>query len=1189
MKNLNILKTYSLVLIFLLQGCLGGEKSAQDTFGVKTTPDININLMAVNPTNKTLFIGESIQFTASGGAPPYIFSLNSGIGSVSSSGFYTAPGVSGTAVVKALDSLGEEAFATVSIAVQISISPNSATINEGDTITFSGSGGIPPYTYSIVAGDGALNALSGLYDATGVTSGSAVIEARDSSANTAFAAITINPSLIITPQIQTIGFGEQINYNTTGGDFPYTYSILTGSGSINSSSGSFIGPSSIGSSVVRVTDNSGNSVDSIVTIVDSPQIDRPTDKIAINRSITFSATNGSPTYTFSIVSGGGSIHPTVGTFTAPNDVDTTVIRVTDVNGYTDSTSIETFVPRQITAGDGHTCATTFSNSSAATTKCWGQSTYAIGNAGHVGTDESVFLTDDPSELGDNLEIIDLGTGVQTRGVKVGRYSTCAITTDHRLKCFGYNNSGQLGLGDRTPRGFTADQMGNSLEFVNLGTGRTMNSVLPVEDILSINYHSVCAILDDYSTKCWGIGNKGKTGHGNTASRGDGATEVGDGIPTLDFNTDNAIQISVGLEHTCAVLQNNTVKCWGEGDYGRLGTESQTDLTVTPRNVTAINLGTGHTATKVSTGYYHSCALLNDGNVKCWGRNNYGQLGVGDNLSRGDGTSEMGDNLNYVNLGSGRTAIDIELQGDASCAVLDDNTVKCWGYNAYGNLGAGNTTTIGDSPTEMGDALLKVELGTGRTATKIYGGINQMCAKLDNGDVKCWGRNNTAQLAQGHLYDIGESPISLGDNLDPINLSSAQSILTIQVNEYSGCAVLSNNTLKCFGFDYYGSRGSGLSLIGDISSEMGAALPALNIGSNNPFKEVKSFQFVTCGLTTDNKLACWGYGGEGSRASGNGSYRGYIPGHWGDDIQFIDFGTGRSVKNFDVGYRGGCAILDNDTVACWGRNDNGAGGHGTTADRGDAIGEVGNSFPITDLGTISTPVEVTRGMYNSCVRFANGSLKCWGNSNYGSTGLGNNLQKGDGPGEMGDALLFIDYGTGISATQLCSGEHFNCSLFNNGGVKCWGRSNYGQLGNGSTNSVGLTSGTLGNALAFVDLGTSRTANKISCGRYHACALLDNDQLKCWGRNNVGQLGQGSTADTGNSPGEMGDNLPPIKLGTNKSVLDMTTGEEHTCVVLNDNSVKCFGRNAEAQLGLGHRTNMGTLDVTMGDALPEVELE
>jgi alpha-tubulin suppressor-like RCC1 family protein len=1146
--------------------------------------------MSIAPSNKTLFVGESIQFGASGGTGPYVFEIDSGIGLVSGGGFYTAPSVAGSSVVKATDAKGEEAYATVSVAIQISLSPTSATINEGDTISMSGSGGIPPYTYSIVAGDGSLNSLSGLFDATGVSSGSAVIEVRDSSSNTAFAAITINPSLIISPQVQTIGYNEPIAFTASGGDIPYVYSILTGNGTVNSSTGQFVGPATVGTTVVRVTDNSGNSVDSIIATVDSPQIIKPRDIVAINRTVTFTATNGAPGYTYSIVSGTGSIHPITGVFTAPSDTDTTIVQVRDVNNYTDSTSIDTFVPKKLGLGDGHTCVINFSDINTSISKCWGRSSYGVGNGGHAGPEKNYFLMDDVAEFGDNLPSVDLGPGVLVRGVKVGRYSTCAVTTNDKMKCFGYNNYGQLGLGDRTYRGFAKSHMGSSLEFVDLGAGRTVNNILPFEDVLSVNYHSTCVILDDNSTKCWGIGSKGKTGHGNTATRGDGATEVGDGIPILDFGPDNAIQISVGLEHTCAVLQNNNVKCWGESNYGQLGRNSTADQVVKPTAATPVDLGTGHTATKVSTGYYHTCVVLDDGRVKCWGRNNYGQLGYGSTATLGDGASEMGDNLGYVDLGTSKTAVDIELQGYSSCALLNDATVKCWGYNAYGNLGVGSTANLGDASSEMGDVLITVDLGAGRTATNIYSGINQTCAKLDNGDVKCWGRNNTAQLGQGHTFDIGKSALSLGDNLAAINLSSTASITTIQSNEHTTCAVLSDNKLKCFGADYYGSRGTGSSIVGDEASDMGSNLAALDVGSNNPFKDIRSDQFVTCGQTTDNKLACWGTGAEGSRGSGNGTNRGYLASHWGDNLEFINFGSGGlTVKTFDVGYRGACAILSDDSLACWGRNDNAAGGHGTAADKGGAASHIGDNWLFTNVGNVSTPVEVSRTYYNTCARFANGGIKCWGLGSHGQNGVGSTAQLGDAGSEMGNNLPFINYGTGILSTGLCGGERFNCSLFNNGGVKCWGRNNVGQLGIGSTASIGDHSSELGNALQFVDLGTGRTATKIACGRYHACALLDNEKMKCWGEAGSGQLGNGSTADVGNSPGEMGDNLPEINLGTGRLVLDISAGEQATCAVLDNNTVKCWGRNGEGQLGLGHLTNMGTLDVTMGDSLPAVETD
>ncbi|MCK6591053.1 MAG: hypothetical protein L6Q76_26165, partial [Polyangiaceae bacterium] len=108
--------------------------------------------------------------------------------------------------------------------------------------------------------------------------------------------------------------------------------------------------------------------------------------------------------------------------------------------------------------------------------------------------------------------------------------------------------------------------------------------------------------------------------------------------------------------------------------------------------------------QVVAGDEHTCALLNDGNLKCWGGNGVGQLGLGDTSQRGDSPNEMGDNLPAVNLGTSTTASAITARGDHTCAVLNDGSVKCCGYNDFGQLGLGDTIDRGDGPNEMGDTL-----------------------------------------------------------------------------------------------------------------------------------------------------------------------------------------------------------------------------------------------------------------------------------------------------------------------------------------------------------------------------------------------------------------------------------------------------------------------------------------------------
>ena len=213
-------------------------------------------------------------------------------------------------------------------------------------------------------------------------------------------------------------------------------------------------------------------------------------------------------------------------------------------------------------------------------------------------------------------------------------------------------------------------------------------------------------------------------------------------------------------HTCAILDNASVKCWGENGQGQLGIGNKVDKGDNSNemgdNLPSIDLGTGRTATAIAAGAYITCALLDNGAVKCWGDNNIGQLGIGNTTDMGDNSEEMGDNLPSIDLGTGRTATAIASMRNHTCVILDNAAVKCWGQNTDGQLGIDNTTLMGDGTGDMGDNLSSIDLGTGRTATAIAAGYYHSCAALDNGAVKCWGDNAYGQLGIGTTDDMGDN-------------------------------------------------------------------------------------------------------------------------------------------------------------------------------------------------------------------------------------------------------------------------------------------------------------------------------------------------------------------------------------------------------------------------------------------------
>jgi alpha-tubulin suppressor-like RCC1 family protein/fibronectin type 3 domain-containing protein len=413
----------------------------------------------------------------------------------------------------------------------------------------------------------------------------------------------------------------------------------------------------------------------------------------------------------------------------------------------------------------------------------------------------------------------------------GSFRSCARLDNGTVKCWGYNLNGELGLGDTANRGDQAGEMGDSLPTVSLGTGRTATALAP-------GGAYTCALLDNGTVKCWGHNGVGQLGLGDTAHRGDGPGEMGDSLPTVSLGTGRtATALAAGSGHTCARLDNGSVKCWGANSSGQLGlgdTAHRGDQAgEMGESLPTVSLGTGRTATALAPGGEHTCALLDNGTVKCWGNSFYGQLGLGDQAQRGDGPGEMGDSLPTVSLGSGRTATALAAGNfHHTCALLDNGTVKCWGYNFNGELGLGDTAHRGDGPGEMGDSLPTVSLGTGRTATALAVGSFHSCARLDNGSVKCWGWNLYGQLGLGDKGNRGDGAAEMGDSLPAVSLGTGRTVTALAAGGYHNCARLDNGSVKCWGYNSSGQLGLGYTSNnwGDEPGEMGDNLPTVSLGT-----------------------------------------------------------------------------------------------------------------------------------------------------------------------------------------------------------------------------------------------------------------------------------------------------------------------------------------------------------------------
>ena len=287
-----------------------------------------------------------------------------------------------------------------------------------------------------------------------------------------------------------------------------------------------------------------------------------------------------------------------------------------------------------------------------------------------------------------------------------------------------------------------------------------------------NFHS-CAILDDHSVSCWGSNLLGQIGDPDIV--GSSLTP----IPVDLGEEQSAKAIASGGDHTCALLNNHSLKCWGQNDAGQLGDGSGDPVQNSP---TPVALGTNRRAKAITAGRAHTCAILDDDTLWCWGKNGVGQLGDKSNDDRNTPVP--------IDLGEGRSVRTVVSRENHTCAILDNYTLKCWGENGDGELGD-QKTADNHTPTlvELGDAkVLKVTVGNGFS-----------CTQTGNYALRCWGTNNFGELADGT-----NNPRNTLDTTS--NLPPGRAILSIQSGYNHTCVRLEDGSLLCWGNNNHGKLG-----------------------------------------------------------------------------------------------------------------------------------------------------------------------------------------------------------------------------------------------------------------------------------------------------------------------------------------------------------------------------------------------
>lgn len=380
-------------------------------------------------------------------------------------------------------------------------------------------------------------------------------------------------------------------------------------------------------------------------------------------------------------------------------------------------------------------------------RCWGAN-----SKGQLGLGHKNSIGDDPNEVGQGLPVVDLGDFPVDR-FALGGETSCVISRG-RLKCFGRNDSGQLGLGDLINRGEAPDQMGGMLPEVNLGTG------VLAKDVATSGGHT-CVVTTTDQMKCFGSNKGGQLGYGDVRPRGGSPDDMGDNLPFVDLGAGAKVkQVALGERHTCVLLADNKVKCFGQGTGGRLGTGAGADVGATSGQMgdalTAVDFGTNDHIKKLTSGKDFNCVQFDSGDVKCFGANSFGQLGLGDNHVRGDSPATMGANLPPLDFGSNQYATTLACGPSTCCVTLVQGTMKCWGVNFSGQLGLGDKLSRGAHPQDMGDDLPQITLDRLSKIQEVTVKEDFLCATDEHG-TKCWGSNRDGALGYGDMVDRGGTP------------------------------------------------------------------------------------------------------------------------------------------------------------------------------------------------------------------------------------------------------------------------------------------------------------------------------------------------------------------------------------------------------------------------------------------------
>ena len=791
---------------------------------------------------------------------------------------------------------------------------------------------------------------------------------------------------------------------------------------------------------------------------------------------------------------------------------------------------------QVSVGTNVTCAIDVAGGG----YCWGLGTAGAGSGllGNGSTSESHV----PVAVSTSGAL----AGAAISQISVGSYHSCAVTAAGAVVCWGLNLYGALGNGGLPG---TSSTVPMAVDTSGVLSGLTMSAV-------SAGEHVTCASNSLDALFCWGRNNLGQLGTGTQPMNSSYPVAVDmSNVPVGNGFTG----FGVGKGFVCAVDTDGSVWCWGDDSGGALGNGSGDASSGIPVAVDVTGVLSGRHVVEIGVGELHTCVRSTGLLLSCWGDGASGQLG--------NGFSAMFQSPSDVvttGLLASSSPLSISAGSAASCAVLADSSIGCWGSNAFGQLGSAAAVksevpvavgTPDTTPTGLvaaaGNSSATVSWNPPDydNGSVITGYTASASAVLDSGPYVCSVAAPLVEctihgLTNGTTYHVTVTAIhantstttSAAVDVTPVTVPSAplaptvsaglERILVSWVPPNTGGTAITGYTATA---TLTGQAADPSDPTCTTSTQLSCAIVGLTNGASYSLR-VRATNAVGVGLDS---------------AATSGTPKGVVrTGTWNQ--------VAASATQT-------CALDGSGRPWCWGSSYRGDGSVGMTA----------LPTPVLlapDLaGEVFTSISV--GKFGVCGLLQSGGAACWGSSSLGQLGNGTN-------GGLVVSTVASRVSTGVlpagrTLTKISAGYAHVCAIDSAYSAWCWGYGAGGRLGNGASLNHNVP----------VEVSGGHLFTEISAGSQHTCAIDDSSHAWCWGLNDIGQLGAGTTDPT----------LVPIAVDTTgvlagRSLVAVASGFQSTCAVDSAGLGYCWGSGAYGQLGNGvSATSSVPVAVTMSGSL------